>query len=439
MAEKPKSKTRAKSGTRKGDFKNLLSPLEIKGVVISNRIALAPMNTLMSLDNRGYVNDQILAYYAARAKGGCGLIITECVLGTELASRFPYTSNLHCFNASHMPGLAELAETIHAFGSVAFVQMSIGFGRQGHSHAGERPPAPSVVPMMISPEYMPRGFGKALEKHPQMIERAGGELPYEMSVEEIRREQDEFANSCRFAVGAQFDGIELHAPHGYLEHQFLSPLTNRRTDLYGGSLQNRMRFLVETFLKVRESVGHDFILGVRMSADEHLPGGFTHQEALETARTLVALGADYIHLSDGSYEALKYFFPDDDGAILPESANFKKAVTVPVICPSVHDPYTAEEAISKGKCDMVSLGRQMFADPEWGNKVASGQVDKIRRCLRCNECLMRTAAGLPVRCIQNPNTGRERFMPEYWRPPSKAKPVTKMRIPPRLPELRRFS
>ncbi|MBC7074916.1 MAG: NADH:flavin oxidoreductase [Syntrophomonadaceae bacterium] len=423
---------------RKEGFAHLLSPIEIKGVEIRNRIALAPMNTLMSLDNRGYVNEQILAYYAARAKGGCGLIITECVLGTRLASRFPYTSNLHLYDLSHFPGLAELAETIHAFGSVAFIQMSIGFGRQGHSHTGERPPAPSVVPMMVSPEYLPRGFGKVLEKYPQAAERALGAMPYEMTVDEIRREQDEFANSCRFAMGAQFDGIELHAPHGYLEHQFLSPLTNKRTDLYGGSLQNRMRFLVETYLKVREAVGFDYILGVRLSADEHLPGGFTHEEALEVGRTLAGLGADYIHLSDGSYEALKYFFPDEDGTMLEEAANFKKATNLPVICPSIHDPYLAEEAIAKGKCDIVSLGRQMFADPEWGNKVAEGRVEEIRRCKRCNECLMRTVVGLPVRCIQNPNTGREKYMPEYWRPPVKSKPVTKMRVPPRLPELRSF-
>jgi len=426
----------AEKSKKKGDFKNLLSPIEIKGVEIPNRIALAPMNTLMSLDNRGYVNEQILAYYAARAKGGCGLIITECVLGTRMAARFPYTTNLHCFNTSHMPGLFEVAETIHAFGSVAFVQMSIGFGRQGHSHIGEHPPAPSRIPMLIRPELMPRGFGKSLEVHPQLIERAVGEMPYEMTIEEIRSEQDEFANSCRFAVGAQFDGIELHAPHGYLEHQFLSPLSNKRTDLYGGSLENRMRFILETYLKVRESVGPDYILGIRMSADEHLPGGIPHEEMLEVAKAVTAMGADYFHLSDGSYEALKYFFPDDDGAMLEESANFKKTLDVPVICPSVHDPNLAEEAIAKGQCDIVSLGRQMFTDPEWGNKVAEGKVDDIVRCLRCNECLMRTAAGMPVRCVRNPNTGREKYMPEYWRPPVKATSVAKMKVPPKLPEMR---
>ncbi|MBN2028366.1 MAG: NADH:flavin oxidoreductase [Actinobacteria bacterium] len=428
MAEKKAAKKTAK----KGDFKHLLSPIEIKGVEIKNRIALAPMNTLMSMDNRGYVNEQILAYYAARAKGGCGLIITECVLGTRLASHYPFSTNLHLYNQSFMAGLGELAETVHAFGSRVFIQMSIGFGRQGHALDGRHPPAPSAIPMELSPFHMPKSFPKAVEKFPQSLQAAQGHIPYEMSIDEIRREQDEFANSCRFAAIAQFDGIELHAPHGYLEHQFLSPRSNKRTDLYGGSLQNRMRFLVEVYMKVREAVGPDFPVGMRMSADEHMPDGFTHAEALEVAEIMGSLGIDYFHLSDGSYEALSYFFPDEDGAMLEESSHFKEKLSIPVMCPSIHDPKSAEKAIASGKCDIVSLGRQMFADPEWGNKVAEGRVEDITRCIRCNECLMRASVGSPVRCVKNPNLGREKYMPEYWRPPVKATPILKMNLPPKL-------
>ncbi|MEW6554742.1 MAG: NADH:flavin oxidoreductase [Actinomycetota bacterium] len=428
MAEKKA----AKRAEKKEEFKHLLSPIEIKGVELKNRIALAPMNTLFSMDNRGYVNEQILAYYAARAKGGCGLIITECVLGTRLAAHYPFSTNLHLYNQSFMAGLAELAETVHAFESRVFIQMSIGFGRQGHALDGRHPPAPSAIPMELSPFHMPKSFPPAVAKHPQALQAAQGHIPYEMSIDEIRREQDEFANSCRFAVIAQFDGIELHAPHGYLEHQFLSPRSNKRTDLYGGSLQNRMRFLVEVYMKVREAVGPDFPVGMRMSADEHMPEGFTHAEALEVARIMGSLGIDYFHLSDGSYEALSYFFPDEDGTMLAESANFKKELSVPVMCPSIHDPKAAEKAIASGKCDIVSLGRQLFTDPEWGNKVAEGRADKIVRCLRCNECLLRASVGIPVRCIRNPNTGREKYMPEYWRPPVKTTPILKTKLPPKL-------
>ena len=422
------------------EFKNLLSPIQIKDVEIPNRIAMAPMNTVMSMDNRGYINEQILAYYAARAKGGCGLIITECVLGTKLAAKFPFTSNLHCYDASFAPGLAELAETVHAFGARTFVQMSIGFGRQGHAHDGSHPPAPSPIPYEVVPEHMAnRGFDKLLERHPQLAEGALGHLPYEMTIEEIRSEQDEFAESCIYALMAQFDGIELHAPHGYLEHQFLSPRSNKRTDIYGGSLENRMRFLVEVYLKVREAVGKHLIVGMRMSADEHMPGGLTHKEALEVARIMGKLGVDYFHLSDGSYEALDYFFPDKDGTMLAESANFKKVLDIPVMCPSIHDPKGAERAIASGKCDIVSLGRQMFADPDWGVKVAEGRVKDIRRCKRCNECLIRAQMGFPVRCAINPNVGREKYMPEYLRPPVKAQSVYRMRMPAKVPKhLRHF-
>ncbi len=423
-----------KKPATKADFKNLLSPIRIKDVELKNRIAMAPMNTVMSLDNRGYVNEQILAYYAARAKGGCGLIITECVLGTKLAAKFPFTSNLHCYSTSFAPGLAELAETIHAFGARTFIQMSIGFGRQGHAHDGSRPPAPSAIPYNVPFDLLATGFPEVLMKFPVLLPMAMGSLPYEMSIEEIHAEQDEFANSCIFAVMAQFDGIELHAPHGYLEHQFLSPRTNKRTDLYGGSLENRMRFLVEVYLKVREVVGPDYLVGMRLSADEHMPDGVTHEEALEVARVMTQLGVDYVHLSDGSYEALKYFFPSEDGAMLDEAANFKKAVPVPVMVPSIHDPKNAEQAIASGKCDIVSFGRQMFADPEYGNKVAEGRPQDIKRCKRCNECLMRAEVGLPVRCIVNKNLGREKYMPEYWRPAVKTMSVQKMKVPARLPD-----
>ncbi len=423
-----------KKPATKADFKNLLSPIQIKDVELKNRIAMAPMNTVMSLDNRGYVNEQILAYYAARAKGGCGLIITECVLGTKLAAKFPFTSNLHCYNTSFAPGLAELAETIHAFGARTFIQMSIGFGRQGHAHDGSRPPAPSAIPYNVPFDLLATGFPEVLMKFPVLLPMATGSLPYEMTIDEIRAEQDEFANSCVFAVMAQFDGIELHAPHGYLEHQFLSPRTNKRTDLYGGTLENRMRFLVEVYMKVREVVGPDYLVGMRLSADEHMPEGVTHQEALEVARVMTQLGVDYIHLSDGSYEALKYFFPSEDGAMLDEAANFKNAVPVPVMVPSIHDPKNAEKAIASGKCDIVSFGRQMFADPEYGNKVAEGRPQDIKRCKRCNECLMRAEVGLPVRCIVNKNVGREKYMPEYWRPAVKTMSVQKMKVPARLPD-----
>jgi 2,4-dienoyl-CoA reductase-like NADH-dependent reductase (Old Yellow Enzyme family) len=407
----------------------LFEPITIGDVEIKNRIAMAPMNTLFSMNNLGYANEQIMAYYAARAKGGAGLIISECVLGTRMASRFPYTSNLHLFNGTHVPGLEEIVETIHAFGARTFIQLSIGFGRQGHSHDHEPPPAPSAIPYETDPNMLPTKMRKMLEKNahllnPKVPTMAVAHMPREMTREEIKSEIEEFGHSCVLAVMAGFDGIELHAPHGYLEHQFLSPRTNRRTDEYGGSLQNRMRFVIEVYDKVREMIGNSVAVGIRLSGDEHMPDGIHHDELKEVVRTLGKRGIDYVHLSSGSYEATKYFFPEKDGTMLDEAAGFKSVLPagVPVMTPSIHDPAMAARAISEGKTDLISLGRQLLIDPEWANKVRAG--DKFRRCTRCCECLMRTALGMPVRCLHNRDLGREKYIPEYWRPTrEKGRPV----------------
>lgn len=422
----PKPETKQHKPHHKTYYPELFEPINIGNCVIKNRVVMAPMNVIFSMNNLGYVNDQILAYYAARAKGGTGLIITECVLGTRLASRFPYTSNLHLFNTTHIPGLEELSETIHAFGSKTFIQMSIGFGRQGHSTDHEPPPAPSAIPYghagldplaMIPEQFLKNIFANPSyfdERIPTMLQ---SDVPREMTREEIKSEIQEFAHSCVLAMVAGFDGIELHAPHGYLEHQFLSPRSNKRTDEYGGSLENRMRFVVEIYEAVRNLVGEKVPIGIRLSGDEHLDDGIHHDEMKQVVKKMGELGIDYVHLSDGSYEALKWFFPDEDNIhLLEEAVGFRSQLPadVPVVSVSIHDPKTAAMAIKEGKTDLVSLGRQMLADPDWANKVREGR--KFKKCLRCNECLMRTAMSLPVRCKLNKDLGRERFMPEYWRP-----------------------
>jgi 2,4-dienoyl-CoA reductase-like NADH-dependent reductase (Old Yellow Enzyme family) len=414
-----------KATVKQPAYPELFQPIKIGNCEIKNRIVMAPMNTLFSMDNLGYPNEQILAYYAARAKGGAGLIITECVLGTELCSRFPYTSNLHLFNASHVPGLEEIVETIHAFGSKAFIQLSLGFGRQGHSHTHEPPPAPSAIPYESDPALMPKGIVKYISKYPQVLDQripsmAHADMPREMTVEEIKSEIKEYARSCVLAIVAGFDGIEIHAPHGYLEHQFLSPRSNKRTDQYGGSLENRMRVVVEMYEEVRKMIGHDFPVGIRLSGDEHMPDGIHHDELKLVVKKLGEMGIDYVHLSDGSYEALKYFFPDEENWHLVEEAEGFKSVLpdhVPVISVSLHDPKNSSKAIRQGRIDMVSLGRQILCDPDYANKVYKGE--KYRKCARCNDCLMRTAVGLPVRCRLNRDLGREKYMPEYLRPTRK--------------------
>ncbi len=278
---------------------------------------------------------------------------------------------------------------------------------------------------------------KFIEKNPNVLDprvptMAHADMPREMTTEEIKSEIEQFARSSMLAVIAGFDGIELHAPHGYLEHQFLSPRSNKRTDEYGGSLENRMRIVVELYEKVRETIGTAVPVGIRLSGDEHMPDGIHHDELKQVVNRLGELGVDYVHLSDGSYEALKYFFPDEDNLhLLEEAAGFKSQLpeNIPVVSVSIHDPETANQAIMDGKADMISLGRQMLADPDWANKAKAGE--KYRKCLRCNDCLMRTAAGLAARCRVNRDLGREKYMPEYWRP---SRP-TGQKVVPEIPDL----
>ena len=179
-----------------------------------------------------------------------------------------------------------------------------------------------------------------------------------------------------------------------------------------------MRFVVETYEAARGAVGSAIAVGIRLSGDEHLEGGIGHEELKTVVKTLGGLGIDYLHMSDGSDQALKHFFPASDATMLDEAVSFKSVLppSVPVICVSIHNPERSSKAIREGKIDMVSLGRQTPADPDYANKVRAGQP--YTRCLRCCQCLLRTAAGLTVRCPVNPDLGRERFLPSTGGPPA---------------------
>ena len=290
----------------KAHYPELFEPIMISNCEIKNRIVMAPMNVLFSMDNQGYVNDQMVCYYCARAKGGTGLIITEAVIGTKLASKFPYTTNPHLFNTTHIPGLEEITEAVHDSGGKIFIQMSIGFGRQGHNPDHEPPPAPSPIPYRHDANFLkliPKGFMERINSSPSFLDSRipsvlQADMPREMTREEIKSEIKEFGRSCVMAMMANFDGIELHAPHGYLEHQFLSPRSNKRTDEYGGSLENRMRFVIEIYEEVRRMVGGKTPIGIRLSGDEHMPDGIGHDELKQVVRKMGEMGIDYVHLSD---------------------------------------------------------------------------------------------------------------------------------------------
>jgi 2,4-dienoyl-CoA reductase-like NADH-dependent reductase (Old Yellow Enzyme family) len=401
---------------KKQTFKNLLSPTKLGPVELKNSISLAPMNETFSGHN-GEATQQMIAYFAARAKGGAGLVSTGAIMGTRLGSQFVWSRNLYCFHHGHLHGLVMLTDNIHYFGAKAAAQMTIGFGRQGHSYDHTLlAPAPTAgLPYECTMDKAPNHVAEIWKEaeHPKAF--LVGQMTREMTLDEIAHEQKEFAASCQLAVLAGFDIIEIHAPHGYLEHQFLSPLSNKRTDMYGGEWRNRKRFLNEVMEQIRYACP-GVAVGVRISGEEHMEGGLTEEEMIDVAKDLEARGADYISLSDGAgYEEGGHLITDMDRARhLPEHGQaFKKALKIPVIVASQHDPVRADKDMGEGKFDIQALGRQLFIDPEYPNKLAEGRAKEIVRCKRCNTCLLRCLAGMGPACPDNPNLGREYTLDEY--------------------------
>lgn len=400
----------------KNSFKNLLAPIKVGPVDLKNRIALAPMNETLS-DGGGRATEQLISYFGARAKGGTGLITTGAIMGTRLGSRFVWGRNLYCFDAGHLQGLSLLTDRVHYFGAKIAAQMSIGFGRQGHSydHGELAPAATGGLPYEVALEKFTDGVLPVFRKSERPREFLVGQMTREMTIDEIRSEQKEFANSCQLIVIAGFDVIEIHAPHGYLEHQFLSPVSNKRTDMYGGEWRNRKRFLNEVMEQIRYSCP-GVAVGVRISAEEHFEGGLTRGEMIDLAQDLEARGADYISLSDGGgYEEAGHLVGGADRVehIPDTGADFKKALKIPVIVASQHDPVKADADIGAGKYDISALGRQLFIDPEYANKLAEGRPEDIKRCTRCDICLQRCLAGTSPGCPHNPWLGREYASDEF--------------------------
>jgi dimethylglycine catabolism A len=433
--------TSKKEQTKEHPFKNLLSPIKIGPVELKNRIALSPMNETMA-GVSGEVTEQGASYFAARAKGGAGLIITGAIIGTKAASRGVWGRNVLCFNLNHLQGLYQLTERVHYFGAQIAAQMSIGFGRQGHTDDHEElVPAPTGgLPYEIFLDKTSPPIAAQRRKSERSRGFIVGQMTREMTIPEIQHEEREFARSVQLAVTAGFDMIEIHAPHGYLEHGFLSPITNKRTDMYGGTWYNRKRFITEVAEQVRYAAGDGVAVGVRISGEEHWEGGLTRAEMIDVAQDMQAIGLDYINLSDGGgYPEEGWLVADAEKAKhLPETAaDFQRALKIPVFCASIHDPILAESMIAKKMCSVIELGRQLFADPEWPNKVAENRPQDIKRCTRCYTCVMRCLAGITPRCPLNPNLGREWAMEEYRLGPARKEEAIFPRGLSKLPALDR--
>ena len=365
---------------------NLFAPGNIGTIQTRNRIIMAPMGTLFPHED-GTVSDRTCRYYEERARGGAGLIIVEIAAVSREGKGHARVMGIH--GDEFIPGLRRLVETVHRHG-VPIVQQIYHAGRQTTAAAaGGQPVAPSAIPCPLV---------KA--------------MPRELTVAEIEGLIDAFAAGARRAKEAGFDGVELHGAHGYLLCQFLSPYSNQRTDAYGGSLEGRMRFPLDVVARVKETVGHDFPLLYRLSAEEDVPGGLTLDETRIFAKRLQDAGVHVLDVSAGNYGAVHTMIQPGSsprGCLAPLAAEIKKVVDIPVtVAGRMNDPVLADAVIREGKADFISLGRPLLADPEYPNKAKEGRFEDIRMCTACYHCFdMEFARAEPLHCAINASAGRE--------------------------------
>ncbi|MBR5772060.1 MAG: FAD-dependent oxidoreductase [Clostridia bacterium] len=413
-------------------YDKLFTPISIGKCEIKNRIVMAPM--LMGMGQfDGTPTEKLMDYYEERAKGGTGLIITEITRVDDVTGAAAF-AQLSMSKDKNIYAFRPFAERIHRHGAKLFVQLH----HPGRQNLGL---LVGTVPMSIAldsklPFYSDLLYkivpaGKVLLKHhivPPVVAPSKCERSYfadsvmrALSNKEVKKLRDGFIEAGVRVQQAGADGVELHASHGYLIQQFLSPNTNHRTDEYGGSLENRMRFLIEILQGIKEKCGSDFPVIVRLTVDECYsfigkPGkGYDLKEGVEMAKRLEQAGADAIDVSSAAYDTFNYWLEPMSfkcGWRAYMAAAVKAAVNIPVLAANlIRSPEQAEKQLEEGVQDMVSLGRPHIADPHWAEKAQSGHPEDITRCICCLYCIQsmqdNAYVGGSGGCSVNPFTGRE--------------------------------
>jgi len=376
----------------------------INGVEIKNHIVMSPMGT--NLENPdGSMTDKIIAYYEARAKGGVGLIIPG-VVSVAYPEGKTVAHQLRLDDVKYVPGMSRLVEAVHRHNSRILLQLH---------HAGCSTTSAfteGIQPVSASP-------------NPDMT----GQLAREMTTEEVKALIVKFITSAVYASMTGADGIEIHAGHGYIITQFLSPATNKRTDEYGGSPENRMRMLLEIVRGIRAKCPPRFICGVRLSMEDSREGGSGLEERQKVCVELEKAGAHYISATLGltdptdnrTIESQKY--PEGDRVYLAKAV--KDVVSIPVFAVGkLRDPAMIERVLADGEADFIALGRPLLCDPEWVNKVCSGQERRIRQCLACLDgCITKVFQNQELQCAVNPTLGQEYRLKEDEKAPVPKKVV----------------
>ncbi len=363
--------------------RQLFRPMKIKGLEIRNRVVMPAFGLLYTQDRK--VSQKLLDFYEARAKGGCGLIIVGGC-GVNFIGGGPMMLGLD--DDSFIPGYEKLAEAVHKHNARLFLQLFHSGRYQFSFLIGQKSVAPSVVRSRYTKEE-----------------------PRELSRDEIIETEKQFAEAALRAKQAGVDGVELIGNAGYLINQFLSPVTNLRTDEYGGSFEKRATFVFNIINRVREKVGPDFPVAMRIGGNDFIPGGNTNEEMSEYARLFVERGIDAINVTGGWHETKVPQLPMEvpAGAYTYLALGIKRKVKVPVFSSNrIFDPAQAERILQEGWADAVCIGRAQIADPEWANKAREGRDPEIRPCVGCMQgCLDKLFSGKPVECLANPVSGYE--------------------------------
>lgn len=362
-------------------YPHLLSPIQIGKTTVKNRVFMPPLST--NLADKGYVTDALAAHYAARAKGGVGLIITEVTTVEPTYTYLP--GDMSICDDSYIPGWQKLTAAVHQYGAKILPQL--------FHPAYMAFPVPGTPPL-IAPSNVGPYYAK--------------EAPRAVTKEELKVIIRQFGEAAKRVQIAGGDGVEIHAAHAHgLLGGFLSPLYNKRTDEYGGDINGRLRLTLEVIAEVRRQCGENFIIDVRLSGDEYTDGGQNLNDAVYAAKQLEKAGVDFLHVSGGTTIMRGSSIPAPGtpmGSHVRLAEEIKKRVSIPVATVGrITEPWLAEELIANGKTDICMMGRANLCDPDFVTKAAEGREDDIRPCIGCLRCLNGIMFGKRVSCTVNPS------------------------------------
>jgi len=373
------------------DYSNLLNPISVGKLTLKNRIVFAPMATHLA-DKEGHPTKAGIEWYADRARGGAGLIMPEATYVSKTGRRGPIRLSLH--EDSRISDHQKIVEAVHSEGAHIFSQLHHGGKTAPPEGTGEYPVGPSVI------QYLLRGDIPWV-----------GVVTRQLTKEDIEMLKEDFVQAARRAYEAGYDGVCVHAAHGYLLSSFLSPTTNQRDDEYGVDIEGRTRIIREIISAVKQVTSIDYPVSVRMNVVEGLPWGYKEDYAQEAAKILEKAGADWIDFSAGVTESFEYQVQPrwlGEGCLVSYVKGFKNALNVPLgIAGRIKTAKMAEDVVKEGHADLICVGRSFIADPDWFKKYVESRDEEVNACIGCNHCIEQTFTVAPISCTVNPLAGKE--------------------------------